>query len=237
MAEVRVQFNSNRREITLKVVYYGPPLSGKTTNLESIHAQLDPGARGRLMTLNTADDRTLFFDLLPVTFKTKDDYRLILKLFTVPGQVIHATTRKLVLQDADGVVFIADSQLNEAHHNSEFWNGMRRYLLENGLKPDEIPSVIQFNKRDLPNIRTDEELEKISTRSKKPIYKAVAVRGEGVLETLYGLLVLLLEHLNARHDFQKKFLLSQDEFLCRVFGQETATNLAGSILVQQGEDT
>lgn len=229
-----MQFNISQREISLKVVYYGPPLSGKTTNLEAVHAQISPQARGRLMALDTADDRTLFFDLLPVTFKTSSGYRLKLKLFTVPGQVIHATTRKLVLQGADGVVFIADSQLAEARRNNEFWNGMRRYLADNGFNPDEIPTVIQFNKRDMPNVRTDVELETIAARSREPIYKAVATRHEGVLETLYGLLVLLLEQLDVRYDFQQKFQLSHQEFLDHVFGPGAAGRLAGTLLVKRG---
>lgn len=223
-----MQFNISQREITLKVVYYGPPLSGKTTNLETIHRQLDPQTRGRLVALDTADDRTLFFDLLPVTFKTASGYRVKLKLFTVPGQVIHTSTRKLVLAGADAVAFIADSQLGEARRNNEFWNGMRRYLAESGFEPDEIPTVIQFNKRDLPNVRSDEELAQLQQRSKEPIYKAVAIRGDGVLETLHGLLVLLLTQLDARYEFGDKFQLARAEFLGHVFGEALAARLAAT---------
>ena len=222
-----MQFNINQREIGLKVVYYGPPLSGKTTNLEAVHAHLAPAVRGRLMSLDTADDRTLFFDLLPLTFKTASGYRLKLKLFTVPGQVIHATTRKLVLQGADGLIFVADSQLSEARRKNEFWNGMRAHLADNGLEPDEIPTVIQFNKRDLPSVRTMQELEAIAAHSREPIYTAIAIRSEGVLETLYGLLALLLRYLDERYDFRHNFRLSHEEFFDHIFGSGATARLAG----------
>jgi signal recognition particle receptor subunit beta len=120
-----VQFNLNQRELTLKVVYYGPALSGKTSNLQAIHQLLPPGASGRLMTLETRDDRTLFFDLLPVFFKTGTGYRVKIKLFTVPGQVIHDSTRKVVLQGADGVAFIADSQVAESEANKDAFRNLR----------------------------------------------------------------------------------------------------------------
>src|SRR5690606_2750690 len=112
-----VQFNHTQREITLKLVYYGPALSGKTTNLQVIHQFLKPESRGRLMTLDTADDRTLFFDLLPVFFKTHAGFKVKLKLYTVPGQVMHNSTRRIVLSGADGVMFVADSQRCEAKAN------------------------------------------------------------------------------------------------------------------------
>lgn len=200
-----MQFNVSQKEIVLKVVYYGPPLSGKTTNLQAIHRLLQPDICGRLTTLNTSDDRTLFFDLLPVVFNAQTGYRIKLKLFTVPGQVIHAATRRLVLSGADGVVFVADSQLSEARLNNEYWHAMRHYLAENGLDATSIPTVIQFNKRDLPDIRTDAELEQLRTKSPEPLYAAVALRGEGVLETLRGLLGRMFEDLNRRYDFEKKF--------------------------------
>ncbi len=165
-----VQFNTAQREIVLKVVYYGPPLSGKTSNLQALHRLLRPESCGRLTTLDTANDRTLFFDVLPVTMNTRSGYRLKLKLFTVPGQVIHAATRRLVLSGADGVVFVADSQRTESQHNNEFWRGMRRFLNENGLDADSIPVVIQFNKRDLPNARTIDELLEVSRKGREPVY-------------------------------------------------------------------
>src|SRR4029077_13988818 len=145
------------RELTVKLVYYGPALSGKTTNLQAIHRLLNPDGRGRLMTLETRDDRTLFFDLLPLSLQTASGLTLRIKLFTVPGQVIHNSTRKLVLQGADGVAFIADSQTQEIRANQASFKDLRRNLRENGLDPGKMPLVIQYNKRDLPNIRTEDD--------------------------------------------------------------------------------
>lgn len=213
-----VQFNTAQREITIKLVYYGPPLSGKTSNLQAIHKLLDPANRGRLTVLDTADDRTLFFDLLPVTARMASGYSIKLKLFTVPGQVVHAATRRIVLAGADGVAFIADSQNSMARANNEFWRGMRTYLKDNGLDPDAIPIVIQFNKRDLPDVRTDAEIEQIRSRGSEPIFAGVAIRGEGILETLYGLLELVFADLDKKYDFEKKFQCSAEEFYQSIFG-------------------
>jgi signal recognition particle receptor subunit beta len=222
-----VQFNVAQREIVLKLVYYGPPLSGKTTNLQAIHRLLGPDLTGHLTTLNTADDRTLFFDLLPVVFQSSAGYRIKLKLFTVPGQVIHAATRRLVLAGADGVAFIADSQVSEARANNEYWHGMRRYLTETGIDPDHIPLVIQFNKRDLPNIRTEQELEQVRERGREPIFKAVAIRGTGVVETLHGLMGLTLAELNKRYQFDEKFKLSSEGMLSTLFSRFELSPSAG----------
>ena len=212
-----VQFNHTQREITLKIVYYGPALSGKTTNLQMIHQFLDPQSRGRLMSLDTADDRTLFFDLLPVFFKTKSGFKVKLKLYTVPGQVMHNSTRRVVLAGADGIAFIADSQRAEAQANNEAWKGMINNLKDNCIEPEDIPIIIQFNKRDLPNVRTAEELEQIRAKSKEPVFEAVAVRGQGVIESLYGLLKLTFRKLNARHGFTEKFGLTEKDFLKNIF--------------------
>jgi mutual gliding-motility protein MglA len=221
-----VQFNVQQREIVLKVVYYGPPLSGKTTNLQAIHKLLDPRCTGHLTVLNTADDRTLFFDLLPVFLNNENGYKLKLKLFTVPGQVIHAATRRIVLGGADGVIFVADSQRDEAQVNNEFWHGMRHYLQESGVPTDEIPLVIQFNKRDLPNVRSKEEIDELRKSGPEPIFEAVAVRGEGVLETLHGLLVLMFQNLNRRYDFENKFRISVDDLIRGIFGEKPPPNPA-----------
>lgn len=216
-----VQFNTAQREIVLKVVYYGPPLSGKTTNLQSLHRLLRPEACGRLTTLDTANDRTLFFDVLPVTMQTRSGYRLKLKLFTVPGQVIHAATRRLVLAGADAVVFVADSQRSESQHNNEYWRGMRRFLSENGLDADSIPVVIQFNKRDMPNARSNEELIEVARKGREPVYPAIATRGDGVLDTLHGLIELLFLDLDRRYQFVKRFEITAQELLRAVFGSFT----------------
>ena len=212
-----VQFNHTQREITLKIVYYGPALSGKTTNLQMIHQFLDPTSRGRLMSLDTADDRTLFFDLLPVFFKSKTGFKVKIKLYTVPGQIMHTSTRRIVLSGADGVVFVADSQRSEARANNDAWKSMMENLKQNGIAPDTIPIVLQFNKRDLPNIRSDQEIEDIRSKSKEPVFKAIAVRGQGVLETLFALMRLAYRNLNVRHDFENKFGLDEQEFLRAIF--------------------
>jgi signal recognition particle receptor subunit beta len=162
-----VQLDFAAREVTIKLVYYGPALSGKTTNLVSLHAQAGADTRGRLMTLETQDDRTLFFDLLPLTFRAKDgDVSLRIKLFTVPGQPIHAATRRLVLQGADGVALIADSRVSETQRNAEAFFDLRQNLRDNGIELSKMPLVIQFNKRDLPEIRSDEELSRLAMRGK-----------------------------------------------------------------------
>ncbi len=212
-----VQFNHTQREITLKIVYYGPALSGKTTNLQMIHQFLDPQSRGRLMSLDTADDRTLFFDLLPVFFKSKTGFKVKIKLYTVPGQIMHTSTRRIVLSGADGVVFVADSQRSEARANSDAWKSMLENLRQNGIGEGSIPIAIQYNKRDLPNVRSDAELEEIKAKSKEPVFKAIAIRGQGVLETLFALLRLSYRNLNARHDFEGKFGLDEAEFLRAIF--------------------
>ncbi|RMG19445.1 MAG: MglA protein [Deltaproteobacteria bacterium] len=221
-----MQLNASQRELTLKIVYYGPGLSGKTTNLQAIHARLDPSIRGRLMTLDTADDRTLFFDMMPVFFRTRAGLKVKLKLFTVPGQVMHNSTRRLVLQGADAVAFIADSQRSMSRANNEYWQNMLTNLKQNGIRYGEIPIVVQFNKRDLPDIRSDEEIDEIARRGEEPIYKAVAIRGEGVLETLYGLLKLTWKSLEAKHDFGRKFGLTESEFLGSIFKNLDTRNTA-----------
>ncbi len=213
-----MQFNSAQREIALKLVYYGPPLSGKTSNLQAIHRLTAPEVRGRLMELDTADDRTLFFDLLPLTTRLRSGYAIKLKLFTVPGQVVHAATRRLVLAGADGVVFVADSQLSMKKVNNEYWRGMRQYLTDNNLDPETLPIVIQFNKRDLPDIRSDAELEQLRERGAEPIYAAVAIRGEGVVETLLGLLDRVLQDLDRRGDFFRRYQCTRAEILTALFG-------------------
>jgi len=214
-----VQLDFVARELTIKLVYYGPALSGKTSNLQALHRVTSDSSRGRLMTLETRDDRTLFFDLLPLAFKTEGDLSLRVKLFTVPGQVIHASTRKLVLQGADGVAFIADSQLAEAENNRVAFLDLRQNLKDNGLDLRKMPLVIQFNKRDLPAVRSDEELADLAKHGREPVYKAVATRGEGVLETFLGLLAMTWSRLDAEHDFSNKFRVRSDTFVAALAKQ------------------
>jgi len=214
-----VQLDFVARELTIKLVYYGPALSGKTSNLQALHRLTSDASRGRLMTLETRDDRTLFFDLLPLAFKAEGDLSLRIKLFTVPGQVIHASTRKLVLQGADGVAFIADSQLSETENNRIAFLDLRQNLKDNGLDLRKLPLVIQFNKRDLPNIRPDAEIGELARHGREPVYKAIATRGEGVLETFLGLLSLTWARLDAEHDFSNKFRVRSDTFVAALARQ------------------
>jgi signal recognition particle receptor subunit beta len=211
-----VQFDFAAKELTIKLVYYGPALSGKTTNLQSLHRLADSGARGRLMTLETRDDRTLFFDMLPLTFRSAKSMAIRLKLFTVPGQVIHKSTRRLVLQGADGVAFIADSQLAETENNAAAFVDLRDNLKDNGVKLGQLPLVIQFNKRDLPDVRSDAELAELAGRGKEPVFPATATNGAGVLETFMGLLHLTYRALDGQHMLSDKTGISGEALLSEV---------------------
>lgn len=200
-----MQLDFKGKELTVKLVYYGPALSGKTTNLQSIHELVSSESRGRLMTLETKDDRTLFFDLLPLSIAAGRGLNIRIKLFTVPGQVIHNATRRLVLQGADGVAFIADSQRAETKANAAAFVNLRQNLTDNGLDPARMPLVIQFNKRDMPDIRTDAEIDALARQGREPVYKAVALRGQGVLETLIGLIEITWRRLEEQHKLSEKF--------------------------------
>ncbi len=211
-----MQLNFAAREVAIKLVYYGPALCGKTTNLKALHELVREGSRGRLMTLETKDDRTLFFDMLPLVFKADTEagsMSLRVKVFTVPGQVVHASTRRLVLQGADGIAFVADSQIAETENNAESFLDLRANLKELGRSLSKMPMVIQFNKRDLPNIRTDEEIDDLARRGKEPVYKACAMKGEGVLECFFGLLDRSWQRLDAEHDLEGKLGLRPAAFL------------------------
>jgi mutual gliding-motility protein MglA len=197
-----VQFNTAQRELTLKIVYYGPGLSGKTTNLRALYQRILPQLRGHLMTLDTADDRTLFFDTLPLVF-TAGTLKVKLKLYTVPGQVMHNATRRIVLQGADAIAFIADSQPSKRQENYKYWLNMVENLKANGLDADSMPNVVQWNKKDLGDASTEEAIEKMRKENRQPVYEAVAVRGEGVVETFLGLVDLTFTQID------KTYLLSQ----------------------------
>ena len=206
-----MQLNFAAREVALKLVYYGPALSGKTTNLKALHELTREGSRGRLMTLETKDDRTLYFDFLPIEFATATGFAVKLKVFTVPGQVMHKSTRKVVLSGADAVAFIADSQRSSASANAYSYRDMEANLKSNGLDFEALPKVVQFNKRDLPDIKALSEIRK--AWGDTPTFPAVATRGEGVLETFRELLRLCYRALDARHDFAQKFGVSEEDFL------------------------
>jgi signal recognition particle receptor subunit beta len=210
-----VQINMGAREITLKVVYYGPALSGKTTNLQQLHQLLDPSSRGKMVTLDTTDDRTLYFDFLPIQFGAGKGVSVKLKLFTVPGQVMHKSTRKVVLAGADAVAFIADSQRASAAANAYSWRDMEANLRANNIDFDAIPKVVQFNKRDLPDIKPLNEIRE--SWGEIPTFPAVAMKGEGVLETFRELLRRMVRHLDAKHQFSTNFGVGEEEFLNGVF--------------------
>ncbi len=229
-SQAHLQLSQAQRELTVKVVYYGPGLSGKTTNLQMIHKKLQPEVRGRLLTVETRDDRTLFFDLLPVFFSTAGGYRVKVKLFTVPGQIIHNATRRVVLQGADAVAFIADSQRAATEDNNTYWKDLHEDMLENGLDPLEIPVVIQFNKRDLPDTKSEAEIEETRRRGKEPVISAVAIRGEGVLETLFAVLQLAYRQLDARSQLSKHIGLDERTFLSQIF---LHVDLEGTDLAQK----
>jgi signal recognition particle receptor subunit beta len=210
-----VQINMASREITLKVVYYGPALSGKTTNLQQLHALIDPHSRGKMVTLDTADDRTLYFDFLPIQFGAGQGVAVKIKLFTVPGQVMHKSTRKVVLAGADAVAFVADSQRSAASANAYSWRDMEANLRSNGIDFDSIPKVVQFNKRDLPDVKPLDEIRK--AWKDIPTFPAVAVRGEGVIESFRELLRGLYRQLDSKHGFEENFGVSEQDFLGGVF--------------------
>jgi len=230
-----VQINFGGREIALKLVYYGPALSGKTTNLRSLHHLTSEQSRGRLMTLETKDDRTLFFDMLPLTLRAEGDraaggMTLRIKIFTVPGQVLHSSTRRLVLQGADGVAFIADSQVSETEHNAASFLDLRHNLKELGLNLKGLPLVIQFNKRDLDRVRSDDEIGALASRGREPVFKASAVQGVGVLETFFGLLHVTWAKLDGEHQLAKMLGIESHALLPMAARQLGISTEVGSLL-------
>lgn len=176
--------NWKMREIKLKIVYYGASLCGKTTNLEYIHATINPSARSELVSLKTREDRTIFFDFLEIQLGEIKGLKPKFSLYTVPGQVYYLSSRKLVLQGADGVVFVVDSQPNRLEANLEAWRNLHENLREFGQEPEKFPIIIQFNKRDMPNALAIEDLKKRLTCNGHTHIEAIATQGVGVFETL-----------------------------------------------------
>jgi signal recognition particle receptor subunit beta len=209
--------DTQQREISIKLVYYGPALSGKTTNLQKLHAAAEAQSRGRLMSLDTTADRTLFFDLLPLHFKA-GGVSVKLKIYTVPGQVMHNATRKIVLRGADGVAFIADSRLAEQQANHEAFSNLKQNLREIGLEPDEIPLIVQYNKRDLPDVCSDADLARAAEQQRAPVLTASAIKGEGVLTTFFALARSTWDYLEKRHSLATTFGLAKDDFLAKLGG-------------------
>jgi signal recognition particle receptor subunit beta len=191
--------NYATREITCKIVYYGPGRSGKTTNLHYIHGQVPTDRKGQMVSLATQTDRTLFFDFLPIDLGTISGFTTRFQLYTVPGQVYYQTTRKLVLQGADGVVFVADSQARQLAENIESFQDLHENLAEQGVDARTMPMVIQYNKIDLPaELRTPvPELEEQLNFRGIPSFTADALHGPGVFETLRGISEQVLRKLSA----------------------------------------
>lgn len=197
-----VLFNYATKELTAKVVYYGPGLCGKTTNLQHIYDTLPGNAKGKMLSLATKTDRTLFFDFLPIDLGTIRGMKTKIQLYTVPGQVFYDTTRKLVLKGADGVVFVADSQAAMLDANLDSYENLITNLREQNLDIESIPHVIQYNKRDMKNVLSVEELDREINRYKTLSFEAVAPSGEGVFETLKGISKLVLKNLGQRYGLE-----------------------------------
>ena len=191
--------NYATREITCKIVYYGPGRSGKTTNLHYIHGQVPTDRKGQMVSLATQTDRTLFFDFLPIDLGSISGFTTRFQLYTVPGQVYYQTTRKLVLQGADGVVFVADSQSRQLQENIESFQDLHANLAEQGVDARTMPLVIQYNKQDLPPelITPVSELDEALNFRGVPSFAADALHGPGVFETLRGISELVLRKLSA----------------------------------------
>jgi mutual gliding-motility protein MglA len=188
--------NYASREINCKIVYYGPGLCGKTTNLEYIFEKVSPNTRGKLISLATETERTLFFDFLPVDLGAIRGFKTRFHLYTVPGQVYYNASRKLILKGVDGVVFVGDSQVERLDANIESMHNLYENLSEYGLDLREIPFVIQYNKRDLPNTSSLDELQRELNPNGVPYFEAVAVRGIGVFDTLKAVSKLVIKSLS-----------------------------------------
>lgn len=193
-----VVFNYTGRELTGKIVYYGPALSGKTTNLEHIYSKTPSETRGKMVSMKTKAERTLFFDLLPINRGAIGDFKVRFLLYTVPGQVYYNATRKLVLKGADAIVFVADSQRSQLAANIDSLRNLRTNLLEYGMCLDDLPWVITYNKRDMPDAMSIEELERELNPYGVPSFPSIAVTGEGVFETFEKVSLMLMERLESQ---------------------------------------
>ena len=187
--------NYSSREINCKIVYYGPGLCGKTTNLQYVYAKTNPDAKGKMISLATETERTLFFDFLPLSLGEIRGFKTRFHLYTVPGQVFYDASRKLILKGVDGVVFVADSQIERMEANMESVENLRVNLAEQGYDLNRVPYVVQYNKRDLPNIATVDELRRLINPKNVPEFQAVAPTGVGVFDTLKSVAKLVLTEL------------------------------------------
>jgi hypothetical protein len=191
-----VQINFATREVSCKIVYYGPGLCGKTTNLQQVHTKAPTELRGNLTSIATEGDRTLFFDFMPLELGTVAGMRTKLQLYTVPGQVFYNATRKIVLEGADGIIFVADSSRTREQANRDSWQNLKENLREYGRDVRDVPLVLQFNKRDVPDAMPTEEMRADLNELGVPTFEAVATTGEGVMPTLGKLAGMVLEKLN-----------------------------------------
>lgn len=184
--------NYHTKEINCKIVYYGPGLGGKTTNIQHVYQRTASGSKGQMVTLNTENERTLFFDFLPLDLGTIRGFKTRFHLYTVPGQVFYEASRKLILRGVDGIVFVADSQVERMEANIESLQGLKKNLEEQNYDIDKIPLVMQWNKRDLPNIVSTQDLEQKLNTMDAPSFESVATSGDGVFETLKMISKLVL---------------------------------------------
>ena len=187
--------NYSSREINCKIVYYGPGLCGKTTNLQYIYANTNQQAKGKMISLATETERTLFFDFLPLSLGEIRGFKTRFHLYTVPGQVFYDASRKLILKGVDGVIFVADSQIERMEANEESLENLRTNIAEQGYSLEKLPFVIQYNKRDLPNVAGMDELRQMLNKANVPDYEAVARTGVGVFDTLKAVAKLVLSEL------------------------------------------
>lgn len=187
--------NYSSREINCKIVFYGPGLCGKTTNLQWIYKKTNPDSKGKMISLATETERTLFFDFLPLALGEIRGFKTRFHLYTVPGQVFYDASRKLILKGVDGVVFVADSQIERMEANIESYENLRSNLAEQGYNLDTIPLIIQYNKRDLPNIVPVDELRRALNPRYVPDFEAVASEGTGVFDTLKAIAKLVIMQL------------------------------------------
>ena len=205
--------------LSFKLVYYGPAQSGKTTNLMRLHDQLSPELKGELMTMETKDDRTLFFDLLPLGFRAPSGLLIKFRLFTVPGQVAHDGTRKAVLSRADGVVFVADADRAQETNNGEAFQSLADNCARVGLDFETLPLVVQFNKCDLPHAVPQAEIRERWSATQWPLHFAVAVDGQGVAETFESLLRTLYRHHAEALELATLHGLNEESFVANALGR------------------
>lgn len=211
-------YDELKKRMIIKVVYYGPALSGKTTNVTRLHDLLDPQLKGEMMILETKDDRTLFFDMLPLGLKTSAGMLIKVKLFTVPGQVAHDSTRKAVLSRADAIVFVADSQLNQKVNNANSFDNLADNSNKVGLNFEKMPIVIQYNKRDLDNIESEEVVNKRWSGTSWPVMFATALSGDGVLETFSNVLSQVYTSIDEEYLLSSEHKLSRNDFITGITG-------------------